>query len=259
MRRSCCPSVEVRRGRRSHPSPAPLYPQEVGWLAHLKGVSQPSAEPPKPPLGARSGTASTGAGRERAFRLLGRQPSRTARTVPRCSLPGHRILRPIHDPTGTGDRRSHADPTARTGSVSPTGSPQSAIDNRPRQGRSTTTGQRTLRAIGPIPYLRRVTSTLASGSASVSLPFNSFSLRSGLVPGQKRPLSAPHRGQRRSVFASKYQPSPRREAVDSQAPHSHARACVEDDSHHAKPREPRFADGEVTHVGERVLRVYDHS
>ena len=62
-------------------------------LTDLKSGSQPSAEPPKPPLGAPPGTASTGP--SQAGSPASRSPtSRTARTYPGASATGHGLLYP---------------------------------------------------------------------------------------------------------------------------------------------------------------------
>ena len=67
-------------GGRQHPSPAATLNVACAGLPTLTVESQPSAEPPKPPLRARSGVASTGP--SRASCSASRSPSsRTARTT----------------------------------------------------------------------------------------------------------------------------------------------------------------------------------
>ena len=95
-------------GGQSHSSPVRDVQHRVCWLVDLKSVSQPSAEPPKPPLGAPSRTASIEPS-QAASPASWSPASRIAKTYPGAPAARSQSGLPAI-PSGTRDRRSQALP-----------------------------------------------------------------------------------------------------------------------------------------------------
>ena len=101
-------------GGAASPCQAAVFNTACAGLPTLTVESQPSAEPPKPPLRARSGAASTGPSRAsssaswlRASRTA-RAPGDPGTSLPPAALSADRRFWPYLYPSGTRDRRSWA-------------------------------------------------------------------------------------------------------------------------------------------------------
>ncbi len=121
-------------GGRSHPRQSANVLHRVGWLTDLKKVSQPSAKPPKPPLRARSGAASTGPSRasspaspspfSRTARATGDPVTSLARAAALCRSPLFALPLPLGNPRSS----ISGDPSARRLPEMPPGHPETASE-----------------------------------------------------------------------------------------------------------------------------------